>query len=365
MEFLKNLFGNKDEPIRTYEDFWSWFEKEEKVFYKVVKYGYNIEKNFFSKLSPRLDALKEGYYFLTGMYDDDTAELVFSAEGEIKNIVFVEELVSAAPQLANWRFTALKPELDLEDVNISMAGYSFSRQNLSFYAIDHQDFPDEIDIVFVYDDYDENDKSVIVNGIYIFLDNLLGELRFATAIDNLAVISRSQAEKELIPVPKLKDYLLWREKEFVEKYTGLRYETANDSFLSMEGKLEDGTAIVLAVNATLLEWDSKASHPWILRVEIPYDGSLHRGMPDDLTFRVLDEFEEELMLDLKDYAGYLNVGRQTGNNRRIIYFACKGFRKPAKILHVLAKRFGEKFTVEFDLYKDKYWQSLQWLRPGL
>ncbi|MDB5199937.1 MAG: hypothetical protein JWO92_1900 [Chitinophagaceae bacterium] len=118
MSFLKNIFAKKDEPIESYADFWNWFQKNQKLFFKVVKEKGNIEKEFFDKLSPRLDEIKDGIYYLTGMFDDDTVELVLTAEGTIANIVFVEELVNSAPKIGGWKFTALKPALDIQDVNI-------------------------------------------------------------------------------------------------------------------------------------------------------------------------------------------------------------------------------------------------------
>ncbi len=33
MNFLKNIFGKKDEPIKNYVDFWNWFQKNEKTFF--------------------------------------------------------------------------------------------------------------------------------------------------------------------------------------------------------------------------------------------------------------------------------------------------------------------------------------------
>ena len=46
MSFLKNIFGKKDEPINNYADFWTWFQKNEKAFFNVVKSRQNIEKYF-------------------------------------------------------------------------------------------------------------------------------------------------------------------------------------------------------------------------------------------------------------------------------------------------------------------------------
>lgn len=364
MSLLKNIFGKADKPIKTYSDFWSWFQANEQTFYKVIKSGKNTEKDFFNKLSPKLEELKDGFYYLSGMYDDNTVELVLTADGAVKNIVFVEELVKSAPTIPNWKFTALKPALEIEDVNIEMDGYRFDTQNLSFYSIDHSNYPDEVDLVIVYNDYNEGEKSIITNGVYVFLDNYLGELNSVTTIDNLAIIPREEAEKELIPINKLKDYLIWREKEFVEKYEGLRYNAENDSYSSLEAKLKSGKPLFAIINTTLLEWDSKASYPWILKVEINYDGSNTNGMPSKDTYDLLNQFEDRIMLDLKDFEGYLNVGRETADNLRSIYFVCKDFRKPSKVLHALKRKYLTKLDLNYDIYKDKYWQSFEKFRPN-
>ena len=359
MSLLKNLFGKKDEPIKTYQDFWKWFLKNEKAFFEVVKSGRNPEKEFFDKLSPQLAALNEGYFYLTGMFDENTAELVLTPDGIIKNVVFTEELVDAAPKIANWKFTALKPAMAIDSVSINMVGYTFESENLSFYPIEHNYYPDEVDIVIVYHDFDEKDENMITNGTYIFLDNYLGELNSITTIDNLVVTSISKAEKELIPIAKLKDYLIWREKEFVEKYHGVRHDTENDIHTVMEAVLKNDRPLVALVNTTILDWDSKASHPWILMIEIKYDGDDNNGMPDKESSELFNQFEEEIMIDLKDMDGYLNIGRQTADNERIIYFACKEFRKPSKVVYELSKKYLDKLELTYDIFKDKYWQSFE------
>lgn len=363
MSFLKGTFKAKEEPIHSYGDFWDWFEKNAMTFHKVVKEEGNVEKDFFEKLSPKLDQLKDGFWYLTGMDDDNTVELVITADGNVKNIVFVEELVQAAPKIDGWKFTALKPALDIKEVSIEMSGFKFNDENLHFYPNDHADYPDEIDITLVHDDCNEENKPIISRGVYIFLDNCLGELDFAVSIDNLEVVRRDEAGKELITIDKLPDYLMWRQKEFIEKYEGVRHDTENDKYSILEAKLESGNAMIAVINTDLLQWEGKASHPWILSVEIPYDGSNNNGMPEKETYKLLGEVEEHIMAELKDFEGYLNIGRQTAENMREIYFACKDFRKPSKLLFEVQKKYMGKFEISYDIYKDKYWQSLNRFNP--
>lgn len=363
MSFLKSIFKTKNEPIQSYDDFWKWFEKNAKTFYKVVKEQGNVEKDFFEKLSPKLNELKDGFWYLTGMYNDNTAELVITADGTIKNIVFVEELIEAAPKIDDWKFTALKPALNIKDVYIEMADLKFNDENLHFYSNDHFDYPDEIDITIVHNDCNEENRATITNGVYIFLDNYLGELDFIVNIDNLKVVGRNEAEKELIVIEKLKDYLKWRQKEFIEKYEGARHDTEKDQYSILEAELESGNTLVAVVNTDLLQWDSKASHPWILSVEVPYDGSNNNGMPEEDTYKLLQEIEEQIMTELKDFEGYLNIGRQTAKNLREIYFACRDFRKPAIVLLKVQKKYAGQIEISYDICKDKYWQSFNRFSP--
>lgn len=357
MGFLKNLFGKKDEPINSYADFWNWFAKNENEFFEAVETRDNIEKKFFNKLQPALAQVQEDIFYLTGMLNDKTVELVLSAEGVVKKIVFVEELIKAAPAIEGWTFTALKPALDIKDLNISMSGHDFNKDNMSFYAVEEADYPDEINITIVHNDINEDNKNEIINGIYIFLDNYLGELNFATTIDNLDFKPIEQAEKELIPIEKLKQYLTWRQKEFIEKYEGTRHNTENDNYSGLEAELKNGRHLVAVINSDLLEWDSKASHPWVMVVEIKYDGEATNGMPGQETFDLLNQIEDELTEELKDFEGYLNIGRQTADNLREIYFACKDFRKPSKLAYEIQTRYAGKADFSYDIYMDKYWRT--------
>ncbi|TCD11097.1 DUF695 domain-containing protein [Pedobacter frigidisoli] len=356
MSFLKKIFGSKEEPVKSNQDFWNWFQQNAESFFKVVKDGHNIEKDFFDKLSPKLKELKDGFYFLAGMVNNETAELVLTADGIISNIAFVEDLVADAPKIKGWLFTALKPALNIADVNIKMGDLNFNKDNLSFYYTEKANFPDEIDVSVIHSDFNEENKDHITNGTYIFLDNFLGELNFATTIDKISVIGKDQATQELIPIEKLKDFLIWREKEFIERYDGIRHDTENDQYNMLEATLKNGNPLLAVVNTDLLNWDSKASHPWILNIEVKFSAN-ENGMPNKTDYQLLNDFEDEILSLLKDSDGYLNIGRETANGIREIFFACKDFRKPSKVMHEIEIRYADKFDISHEIYRDKYWKS--------
>ena len=362
MNFFKKLFKKESlTPIESYQDFWNWFVENEKNFHKIVKQGgsENITTGFFDVIAPKLDELKEGIWYLTGMLDEDTVDLILTADGDIKNFYLIEELIAAAPKLKGWKFRAHKPELDIENVGIEMAGFSFTNDNISFYSNDIKEYPDEIDITIIHDDYNEENKEDIINGTYIFMDNYLGELNSLTIIDNITFKSKEEIEKELIPIEKFKSFINWRQKEFVEKYVGIRRNTNEDSYGSLEATLQSGNKLLAIVNTDVLNWDAKASHPWILRLELKYEGARNNGFPEESMYQLLNEIEEEFNLELKDFEGYLNIGRETANGLREVHFACKDYRKPCKVSNEIIKKYSDQLIISYEIYKDKYWRSFE------
>ena len=366
MNILKKLFKKKEEElilIQSYADFWNWFQKNQAAFYNGVNTGSYEE--YHDKLSDKLNDLRSGYFFLSGMYDDNTAELIITADGDIKNLVFVEELIAAAPSISGWRFTAHKPEeKNIENYDLEMDGYQFNLNNIFFYANELPNYPNEIDITIAYRDYKEEDLNVITNGIYIFLDIFLGELNSVTTIDSVTIIDGKDSQKELVPIEKLKSFLIWREKEFIEKYKGTRHNLEDDSYSILEAEYKkSGNKMVAVINTDVLNWDAKASHPWIAKIKIEYNGDHNNGMPNEETSTMLYDFEDAILPELKDYEGHLYIGRQTGESTREFYFACQDFRHPSKVLDKFKNYFPGGITFSYTIYKDKYWRSFNRFIP--
>lgn len=350
---------------QTYADFWNWFAQHAPQFYAAVKNRDAIETDLFDVVSPRLQQINPGFYILAGMADNETAELIITPEGEIRNIVFAEDIVAAAPAIPGWKFTAMKPSMAHADFNIEMGGYSFGKDNIFFFPVNDARYPDEINITLLHRQYKKEDERPIFNGCCIYLDNWLGELRFATTIDQLQLADGADASAELIPVEKLKAYLEWREKEFEERYEFEIHSTENDEYASFQAELENGLPVIAIMNTSLLKWDRKASHPWMMTVELRYDGDANNGLPGQDLFTLMNEMEDELNDQLKDAEGYLNVGRETGGNEKIIYYACRDFRLPSVVAQQHAEKYADRIQVEYHIFKDKYWKSLERFTNGL
>lgn len=360
MGLFSKLFGKKEETTFTEKDFWAWFVKNEKKFHAILSSKQNIEDGFLDPFHEQLLLLNTELFFLAGMYADDIAELIITADGSVRKIFFVEELIRLAPVLPNWKFTSLKQAEVGSSINTG--GYEFSSEKLSFYANEHKEYPDLIDLVVTHPDYVAEDSTCLEMGVGLFLDTCLGELEATTLIDNITVTGTNNTAQELIPLDKLSEYLTWRQKEFIEKYEGTRRNTENDSYASFEGRTAEGKRIIGICNTALMDWEAKASHPWIAKLRIAYSGDGNE-LPSKNDMAILDEMEDAITTELRDVDGYLNVGRTTGTNLRTVYFGCKEFRKPSLVLYNIKQQYMEKYNIEYYIFKDKYWNSMDIFRP--
>ncbi|RFM32464.1 DUF695 domain-containing protein [Chitinophaga silvisoli] len=341
-------------------DFWSWFKKHERDFFKVLQEKGDIQEKLFDPLAERLSKIREGYFFLAGMHKG-TAELILTADGKIKNIPFIEDLVAAAPAIPGWNFLAAKPATLTESQSIGMGDLRFDYQTLFFYANEDPQYPDKISITVVHDQYTPEEREQMVMGVYIFLDSYLGEIKSATVIDAIEIAGREDAEKELIPIYKLKAYIDWREKEFVEKYDGVNFDKERDSYSGLTAEDPNGIPMLLVVNAGAMQYEYPASYPWILEYILKYPDDDNAGLPGEKTMVLMETIEEEIRTLLAG-GDFMDIGRVTSENRRSIYFTCREFRGPVKAADVVSKKYEQQIEIEWDVYKDKYWQSLDIFR---
>ncbi len=362
MKFLNKLFGKKEEQVikepekLTISEFWNWFSGNQKRFLKAVKSQQNIQFEFITPVFNKLNQIKKGAFLLTGMMDDTNAELIFTAEGNLLLFPYITELVDSAPKLENWQFTAFKPSMDSPDFEIIMGTKSFTTKNIFFYPEIDSDYPDEISIKLIYSkEYQDNQTELIENGLFIFTENYLGEIKTATQIDRLSVVHNVSSEITLNPISKLNDYINWREKEFIEKYEGIFHNSDESNYSSFEWDKGD-KVIVGIVNSDIIKWDKKASHPWIVVITIKFDKNENNGMPNQEALQTYYQFEDKLRELLPDKDGYIQVAQTTGLGKREIYYATKDFVKPIQIVEGMRTKVDFEYDIE--VFKDKYWKSM-------
>lgn len=341
-----------------FENFWRFFTLHSDDFFKTIKSGKGVEEDFFEDLTAKLEEINEGIFFLVGMENESLAELIFTPVGAPKNVFLVEELVASAPKITHWQFRALKPANPKLDFDIKFDNLIFTKHNIKFYPIIHTQYPDEIDLMLVYDNFHVEAYEEIFNGIYLFLENYLGEEIMIESIDKIQVAAPNESNKELIPVSKLKDYLIWREKEFVEKYHHIKYNSKDNEYIGFEGIIEDNTPIVSYINANVIHWEFKASHPWILSVIL--ESVSENNIIDDSTALLINQIHDDLEKMLPENKGNIFIGWHKVNGNIEIFYACQEFRGPSVAMREIEANFGNKLKVSYDIFKDKYWRTFEW-----
>ncbi len=161
---------------------------------------------------------------------------------------------------------------------------------------------------------------------------------------------------------KLEEFLIWKQKEFVEKYND-RWFDNQDNFTLMNGEDQEGLPAVALFNQSLLEWDGRMAYPWMTAIEVNF-GPGNNGMPDTKTFTRIRLLEEELGTRLNPAAGCLNLGVETYKGIRTIYFACREFRESSKAVRRAIEKFAGTLTIDYSVYKDKYWRTMDKYRQN-
>ena len=342
------------------EDFWSWFVDHADRFFETIQSQENISRDFIDVVSIKLNRLRNGFFILTGMYDDDTAELIITADGNVVVIPFIEELVAAAPNIPNWKFTALKPATDREDFEVGFSQASLSADNLFFIYNAHSEYPDLIDIDVVHADITDYTKRLFTQGIFIFLENYIGEMECIDLIDSIDIKAMNKTKGDLIPMSKLSSFLKWRHKELIEKYDQVIHIADLDTYTGYESKTKEGETVIASINTKLLNWDHIAAYPWVTVLTLSYD-NVSNGMPSDDDYQLLDTFEERVNRLMAKSQYCLNIGRETGEDKRKILYATKDFRQTVKVMDEVMNS-DSLYRITYDVFKDKYWRSLDRFR---
>ena len=345
--------------VKSYSAFWTWFAAHERQFFHAVQINTRIEEDVLDKISLALDIVKEGLLCRVSI-TSTTVELNISANGAIETIVFAEELVQAAPHFKGWSFTALKTATPINNLSININGHLFSDANIKFYSIYNAAYPASIDLTLTYDSLSKKNKPLIETGMILFLDTYIGELRAVTDIDHVKIIASSKAKRQLIPIGDLDAFLAQRQAKRMSKYQSLGQPTCQGNYITASGFQTNKEPFVTLIDSGLMAWDAKPSHPWIAVMTVEFDGTQNAGMPDEGTWNSLCKLENDLMAKLPNSHGYLKIAARTASNTRNFYFACQDFRAPSKVLYQLQASYASVFKVTYEIYQDKYWQSMDW-----
>ena len=348
-----NKLIDKSAEVSPIAGFWNWFKQHNQEFKNVYTNQQKAHK-FLKELIDKMGKIHPSLQALAGKYDEEKFELVITADGEIAVFAKVEEVVKAAPEFSDWIVTAHKPAIG-QGISISMYGFEFNEDNLHFYPLLDDLHPDEINIIVVHKDYTEELHEEFFTATMLYLDNALGEIKTATVID-LCDVGIAPANTELIPITKLDAYLNWRQKEFLEKYENLETTLPEEEWSVIEARDNKGLPLFATINLGFEEWEYKAAYPWNIQIKLEYKG-IEEGLPGEEQMADLQIMEDEIIRGLENNIT-IHLGHETNDNTRTIFFYTSDYLTTSKALYELIEVIDKSYKPTFTIYKDKYWQEL-------
>jgi hypothetical protein len=172
--------------------FWTWFLRMEKELRDVPK---ALHDGLIDQAYEKVRNINEGLAIeIGGDAEHMPMELIISAEGKKELFPLVEKVIAQAPQVAGWKFIALKPAMGF-DFDHETEGKHLDPRKLWFQARSPKAAPDMLGLIIFIPGYDEADKTTTVNSLFKILDTALGERLIGEMIYYIDV-SRLPADPE-------------------------------------------------------------------------------------------------------------------------------------------------------------------------
>ena len=189
-------------PNETPEQkFWSWFQKNESEIYA----SGSEPTSTINELADQLSEYKSGVTYEISVEEDGKKGFIISADGIRDLFQDVVSLYKAAPALEKWEVIAFRPPMqNFSSIKLRYAGEEFDPNKLWIHPIIDEDF---FDLIVFYPGLTDENKNIVISGVYILLDTVLGEYDVVTGIrylDHHNLPDDPEGEG-LIPFVKLRD----------------------------------------------------------------------------------------------------------------------------------------------------------------
>ncbi|MGZ5192022.1 MAG: hypothetical protein ACXWCZ_13520 [Flavisolibacter sp.] len=202
------------------EKFWQWFENHQSEYLHLDELDYQRKEFLLDQFLKRLHEYCDKLYFqIGGTPAKERRELVISAEGNLEYFEAVEKLISAAPELNNWKVVGFKQPMGTDFIT-EYGELVLDPKKMWFLPLNNEQDPKMIGIKICIDKYDSNYASKFKQAVYQVLDTILGEKATATELNYLDVGALSDYDPEkdgLIELVELSNYITWK-KASVPRY---------------------------------------------------------------------------------------------------------------------------------------------------
>lgn len=164
------LFNKKDKI----EQFWDWFSDHSAELLEIK----NGQEKVFVELAKIFQTFSKGAIFTFGPVVDDKKEFIVSAGGIKSVIPVVQEIISKAPEMKDWKIIAFRPKFK-ELSTITIGDKKIRPDQVYFKVVDIDNH--QIDIKVYVKDFDVNDQNVL-GCVFIIIDSAIGEYNTMTKL---------------------------------------------------------------------------------------------------------------------------------------------------------------------------------------
>lgn len=174
------------------EKFWDWFKANESSYYSES----GNREVLFSELRTELHAIDEHLTFeFIPIQKNHLKELTISVDGIISSFPAVSALVSRAPRIKNWKFSAFRQRTPGDNLEIDYEGLGIkiAYNDIYFrYAEDSAKLGLELNI------RNYKDSEDFKNATYVLLDGLIGEYDVGTRISSIDFKKLQESKRDTL-----------------------------------------------------------------------------------------------------------------------------------------------------------------------
>ncbi len=167
--------------------FWNWFTENQNKYLFIIEVDPEERDRLLDEFLTELHQFSEGTFFEMGGDPNAKMELIITADGDVEYFKDVEFLVEHAPSFTNWEVIPFKPPMG-NAFTTTYGDVEFDPHKIIFIPLSSKSNPENIGIRVCYNDYEEENKVVFINGTYLMLDVILGEKSVVEDIQYLEVV---------------------------------------------------------------------------------------------------------------------------------------------------------------------------------
>lgn len=192
------------------EKFWKWFGENNERYITINTTEQIMQTELFDELLLQLHQYCDQLSFEIGTFDSGAQDLVISADGNQEYFDAVTNLVSSAPHIAGWVFTALRPPVH-QHFKAKLGKLELSTENLWFLPEPpEKDKVPEVKISIPNYSLIKTEE-VLLSLLNKIISKIIGEKSYASLIYGISVddLPDHPEQAGLWPILELHDYISW------------------------------------------------------------------------------------------------------------------------------------------------------------